>query len=682
MHQGLRAGILAALLAPCPVLLEGQGRPITIDEFLTLDRVSDPQISPDGAWVTYTLTTTDLEGNDRTSDVWLVPTSGGSPQPISDRRLGGRGARWSPDGSQIAYVTTRDRAPQIRLYASESRRSSQLTSLAAGADGIVWSPTGTHIAFVSDVHPDCADEACNRARLEAQPPSSARVYDELLVRHWSSWEDGWRSHLFVAPVGGGTPVDVIAAWPWDVPVPPFGGADDYAFLPDGRRIVFTTKVGVDRATHTNTDLYIVDIDGGTPENLSQTLPGAERHPVPSPDGRMLAFLSQERAGFEADRWRLMVLDFERGGVREVTRRFDRSIGSVAWQPDGRGFVFTAQDRHRNAVYRATLSGQVEQRLAWGNTTQLSLDLRGAAAVFVNDAIDRPGQVYVWNMVDGGTPTPLTAVNAALLDSVTFHAAEEISWVGADGHSVHGMLVRPPQYRRGRQYPLVVMIHGGPQGAWLDAFHPRWNAQMFAAGGYVAVLLNPRGSTGFGQRFTDEISRDWGGRVFIDIMSGVEHATRFPFTDSSRIAAVGGSYGGYMVNWINGNSNRFDALVSHAGIFNLEAFYGATEELWFPEWEFGGPPWENRTYYQQWSPHRFAQNFSTPTLVIHGARDYRVPDTEGLQMFTALRRQDVPARLVYFPDEGHWIGKPQNQLMWWGEVHAWLARFLLRGEPGS
>jgi dipeptidyl aminopeptidase/acylaminoacyl peptidase len=378
----------------------------------------------------------------------------------------------------------------------------------------------------------------------------------------------------------------------------------------------------------------------------------------------------------------MVLDFERGGIREVTRRFDRSIGSVAWQPDGRGFVFTAQDRHRNAVYRATLSGRVEQRLAWGNTMQLSLDARAASAVFLNDAIDRPGQVYVWNLIDGGTPTPLTAVNAALLDSVTFHAAEEISWVGADGHSVHGMLVRPPQYHRGRQYPVVVMIHGGPQGAWLDTFHPRWNAQMFAAGGYVTVLLNPRGSTGFGQRFTDEISRDWGGRVFIDIMSGVEHATRFPFADSSRIAAVGGSYGGYMVNWINGNSTRFDALVSHAGIFNLEAFYGATEELWFPEWEFGGPPWENRTYYQQWSPHRFAQNFSTPTLVIHGARDYRVPDTEGLQMFTALRRQNVPARLLYFPDEGHWIGKPQNQLVWWREVHAWLARFLLADEPAS
>lgn len=682
MRYRVAASTLVALVAVSPRLLVGQGRPITIEEFLSLDRVADPQISPDGSWVVYTLTTTDLASNGRTSDVWLVPVRGGEARRISDRRLGGRGARWSPDGTQIAYVTSRGDVPQVRLYTMSSRRSRQVTSLAAGAEGIVWSPTGTHIAFVSDVHPDCEDDACNRARLEASPPSSARIYDELLFRHWNVWEDGWRSHLFVVPVAGGPPVDVVAGWAWDVPVPPFGGADDYAFLPDGRRLVFTTKIGADQATHTNTDLYIVDVDGGTPENLTGTLPGADRQPVPSPDGRLLAFLSQERAGFEADRWRLMLLDFQRGGVREVTRRFDRSIGSVAWQADGRGLVFTAQDRHRNAVYRTTLSGQVEQRLAWGNTTQLSLDAGTSTAALVNDAIDRPAQVYVWNLEEGGTPTQLTAVNAALLDSITFHPAEEISWVGADGHSIYGMLVRPPQYQRGRQYPLVVMIHGGPQGAWLDAFHPRWNAQLFAAAGYVTVLLNPRGSTGFGQRFTDEISRDWGGRVFIDIMAGVEHATRFPFVDSSRIAAVGGSYGGYMVNWINGNSDRFDALISHAGIFNLEAFYGATEELWFPEWEFGGVPWENRTYYQQWSPHRFAQNFSTPTLVIHGARDYRVPDTEGLQMFTALRRQGVPARLLYFPDEGHWIGKPQNQLVWWREVHGWLARYLLRGEPAS
>jgi dipeptidyl aminopeptidase/acylaminoacyl peptidase len=683
MRRFLLAGALGVAAAVVPQGLHAQGRPITIDEFLTLDRVAEPQISPDGRWVVYTVTTTDLPANARTSDLWIVSTEGGSPRQLTDRRRGGRSAQWSPDGAQIAYITTRGGTPQVWIYRLSSQRSRQLTSLSTGADGVIWSPTGTHLAFVSEVYPECADDGCNAARAaEAEGKgTTARIYDELLYRHWNVWEDGLRSHLFVVSATGGAPLDVTAGKDYDVPVPPFGGSGDYAFLPDGQRLVFTTKVGTDQAWQTNTDLYLVGIQGGEPELLTRSLPGADQHPSPSPDGRLLAFLSQERARFEADRWRLMVLDLSTRSIREILPRFDRSVSSIHWTPDGEGFVLVAQDQQREVVYHATLGGRIEQRLAWGNSGQLSLSADGTQAALVNDAIDRPGQVFAWNVAAGGPPTQLTFLNAAVLDSVAMYGAEDISWVGADGNTVHGMLVKPPQYRPGRRYPLVVMIHGGPQGAWEDNFHSRWNAQMFAAGGYVTVLLNPRGSTGYGQRFTDQISKDWGGKVYIDLMSGVEHAARFPFVDSTRIAAVGGSYGGYMVNWINGNSNRFDALISHAGIFNLEAFYGATEELWFPEWEFGGPPWEDRTYYEQWSPHRFARNFKTPTLVIHGARDYRVPDTQGLQMFTALRRQGVPARLVYFPDEGHWIARPQNQRLWWSEVGAWLERYLSPGRPG-
>ena len=371
----------------------------------------------------------------------------------------------------------------------------------------------------------------------------------------------------------------------------------------------------------------------------------------------------------------MVKDLRTGDVREVSHGFDRWVGEYLWLPADQGFVVVAQDRQRDAVYRMDLGGQSQEILRWGNTSQVSMDTAGVTLGFINDAINRPGQVYTWQRGGTAEPQRLTALNEAELQDVVMHPAEEINWVGADGTTVWGMIVRPPQFERGRRYPLVVLIHGGPQGAWLDSWHWRWNAQMFAAGGYVTALLNPRGSTGFGQRFVDQISHDWGGKVFIDIMAGVEHAARLPYVDSTRIGAAGGSYGGYMINWINGHTDRFRALITHAGVYNLESEYGATDELWFPEWEFAGPPWQNRTYYEQWSPHRFAGNFRTPTLVITGALDFRVPDTQGLETFTALRRQGVPARLVYFPDEGHWVGKPQNQKLWWTEVQGWFAKYL-------
>lgn len=674
------AALLAAALVPIGLPAQTETRPLRIDEFLALDRVADPQISPDGRWVAYTLVTTHLEADRRRSDVWLVPAGGGRGRRVSTDSLGGSGARWSPDGSALAYVSSRGATPQVYLYAVATRRTRRLTTLATGADGVIWSPLGTHVAFVSRVFADCPDDACNarRTREAGERPSSAQGHDELLFRHWTNWADRRRSHLFVVPVAGGEPVDLTAGKDFDVPLPPFGGSSDYAFRADGAGLVFATKLGTDRAWSTNSDLYAVGLRGGELRNLTPRFPGAESHPGPSPDGTMLAFLSQQRAGFESDRLRLMVLDLASGDVRELASGFDHSVREFAWLPSSRELVVVAQRGHRHRLFRIDLSGTIREVLAWGNSTAISLATDGNTLALVNDAIERPGQIHVWALNGGGQPRAVTDYNAALLGQVRLQPAEEIHWVGADGNTVSGLLVRPPQFVRGRRFPLLVLIHGGPQGAWLDQFHRRWNAQLFAAPGYVTVLLNPRGSTGFGQRFVDQISGDWGGRVFIDIMAGVEHAARFPFVDSTRIAAAGGSFGGYMVNWLNAHSNRFDALISHAGLYNLEAFYGSTEELWFPEWEFGGPPWTNRAAYEKWSPHRFAQNFRTPTLVIHGARDFRVPDTQGLQLFTTLRRQGVPARLVYFPDEGHWISRPENQRAWWQEVQAWLARYLTPG----
>ncbi|HWP37414.1 MAG TPA: S9 family peptidase [Gemmatimonadales bacterium] len=678
-----------AILAAAVGLAWGSGaaaqgrRPITLEEFLTVERPGEVAISPDAQWVVYTVTTTDLSANRRRSDLWLQPADGGRPaRRISTDSLGGRSAQWSPDGQRIAFISSRGGTPQIWIHDVASGRQRQVTTLSTGADGARWSPGGRMLAFVSEVYPECGDDACNqrRARQDGERPSQARLYDQLLYRHWNTWEDGRRSHLFVVPAEGGPPRDLLVGKDYDTPVPPFGGAEQYAWSPDDREIAFTTKLGRDQAWTTNNDIYIVPVVGGEPTLVTAGMTGAEQNPAYSADGRYLAFLSQERAGFESDRWRLMVKDRRTGQVREIPRNWDFSILEYVWAPGGLDLFAISEKRQRHeALHIVFATGEVHEILTDRNPSGMTV---GAGQpfpwlAFVDEAVDRTPDVHTWRVDHQSPPRQVSRLNADLLARVAMNPARPFGWVGAGGDSVFGLLLTPPDFDPGRRYPALILIHGGPQGAWLDAFGSRWAPQMFAAPGYVVAMLNPRGSTGFGQRFIDEISRDWGGKVYEDIMKGVDWVARLPYVDSTRMAAAGGSYGGYMVNWINGHTNRFKALVNHAGVFNLESMYGATEELWFTDWDLGGPYWANRQDYDRWSPHRFAQNFRTPTLVIHGALDYRVPDTEGMQMFTALQRQDVPSRFLHFPDEGHWILRPANQRVWWNTVHEWLARWLAR-----
>ncbi|MBI1722850.1 MAG: S9 family peptidase [Gemmatimonadetes bacterium] len=677
---------LLALLVAAGAAAAQQSRPLTVQDFLSLDRPSEPAISPDGRWVAYTVTATDIAANRRRTDLWLMASDGsGTPRKVSTDSLGGRSAKWSPDGRRIAYIGSRGGTPQVWVYDVASGQRRQVTTLSTGADGVIWSPSGRWLAFVSEVYPECRDDACNqrRAAEDERRPSRARTYDGLLFRHWNVWEDGLRSHLFAVAADGGTARDLLAGKDYDTPVPPFGGSESYAFSPDEREIAFTTKlVTRDQAWNTNLDIYAVPVAGGEPVLVTVNRPAADQNPLYSSDGRYLAFLSQERAGFESDRWRLMVKDRQSGEVREVPRGWDYNILEYAWAPGGNDLFAVSDRRQRHLILHIVFgTGDVHQILTDMNPSGIAVAAatQPPTLAFTSDAVNRPPQVFAW-VADHRNPTlprQVTQLNADRLARIAMDPAREFGWTGAEGDSVFGYILTPPNFDPSRRYPAVILIHGGPQGAWLDQFHGRWNAQLFAAPGYVVALLNPRGSTGFGQRFTDQISRDWGGRVYEDIMRGVDVVARLPYVDSMRMAAAGGSYGGYMMNWINGHTNRFKALVSHAGVFHLEAMAGATEELWFTEWEFGGPYWLDRSDYERWSPHRFAQNFRTPTLVIHGALDYRVPETEGMQMFTALQRQGVPSRFLYFPDEGHWIGKPQNQIVWWNTVHDWLARYLSR-----
>ncbi len=690
MKRVLALALLLALVAS-PSYAQTR-RPLAVTDFLTLERPGEPSISPDGRMVAYTVTTTSLDANRRRTDLWLTAADGSSPpRRISTDSLGGRSAKFSPDGLRIAYVTSRGGTPQVWIHNLQTVAHyvhQQVTRLSTGVDGVIWSPDGRMLAFVSEVYPECRDDACNqrRAQEEERRPSRARTIDGLLYRHWNAWEDGLRSHLFVAHVPDpesrdvAMPRDLLAGKDWDTPVPPFGGSEQYAFSHDGRELAFTIKLpATDQSWTTNLDIYTVPTAGGEPVLVTATMAGADAQPVYTPDGRTLAFLSQERAGFESDRWRLMARDRATGGIREVTRNFDNHILEYSWS--GNDILAVTEERQRHVLLHIVAnSGEVHRILTDMNPSGLTVapTQPGATVAFVSDAVDRPPQVYAWvaHPTNTAAPRAITRLNADRVAQLDLRPARHFAWLGANGDSSYGMLVMPPGFDPSRRYPLVVLIHGGPQGAWLDNFHGRWNAQLFAAPGYVVALMNPHGSTGFGQRFIDAVSRNW-GLPYEDIMRGVDVVARLPFVDSTRMAAAGGSYGGYMVNWIAGHTDRFKALVSHAGVFNLEAMYGATEELWFTDWEFGGPYWMDPSDYARFSPHRFARSFRTPTLVIHGALDYRVPETEGMQLFTALQRQGVPSRLLYFPDEGHWIGRPQNQLVWWNAVHEWLARYLGR-----
>ncbi len=680
MHRHAVAVAAALALVPGPAAAQGR-HAITVREFLSLARPAEPAISPDGRWVAYDVAVPDLAGNRRRTDLWMVPAAGGEARRISTDSLGGRSPRWSPDGTALAYVTTRGGTPQVWIYQPATGAQRQLTSLSTGADGPQWAPAGGLIAFTSQVYPECADDACNQRRGDslAHLPSDARLYDHLLYRHWTTWDDGTRSHLFVVPAAGGVPRDLLAGRDWDTPVPPFGGSSDYAWSPDGTTLAFTTKFGRDQAWTTNTDIYTVAAAGGEPVSVTAAMRGAESAPAWSPDGRYLAFLSQATPGYESDRVRLMVKDLAGGAVREVPRAFDRWVNEYAWEPNSQGFIVIAEDHQSDRFFHLPLTGgAVHDVHPGGDVSQLAIaGSQPDAVAYVGDAMNAPPQVFVWriNHADPTPPLQLTHLNADLLATLDMPAGAEIRWIGAGGDSVYGWLLKPPGFDPARRYPLLVLVHGGPQGAWLDQFHPRWNPELFAAPGYVVFMPNPRGSTGFGQRFIDQIARDWGGRVYEDIMRGVEVAARLPYVDSTRMGAAGGSFGGHMVNWINGHTSRFKALVAHDGDFNLSSLYGSTEELWFPEHDLGGPPWADRTDYERWSPDRFAQAMRTPELVVQGGQDFRIPETEGMQAFTALQRQGVPSQFLYFPDEGHWVLRLQDQLVWWTTVQAWLGRYL-------
>lgn len=642
-------------------------RPITFEDLAAVRRLGAPKVSPDGKWIAYDVSSIDLAKNVRSSAIHLIPAAGGPSKKITDGVKQDEGPEWSPDGKTIAYVSNREGdAKQIWLYDVAAGTSSKLTGIAAGASGLKWVPDGSGIVFVSDVHPDCGvDPKCEGERTAAaeKMPTKARVIDSLLYRHWNAWQEATRAHILHVSRDGKQFRDLTPG--------AFDGGD-FDVSPDSKEITFTRNIEKDAARSTNSDLFTVSLTGGQPKAIT-TRTGADAGPAYSPDGRWIAYRAQARNSYESDLWELWLYDRATGQSKRIAADFPDWIDEQAWSPDSKSLFIVAPLKGKNAIYEVTLDGKTTLADSSGGSNGIDVGPDGKTIYYRMSTLRRPDEIH--SLARGGKPARLTRANDALLDQIELGTVEDLWWTGAEGARVQGHLIKPPGFDASKKYPAIVLIHGGPQGAWGDSWSYRWNPQMFAARGYVVLMPNPRGSSGFGQKFIEEISGDWGGKVYTDLMNGVDAFAALPYVDAERIGAAGGSYGGYMVNWILGHTNRFKALVSHAGLFNLESFYGATEELWFPDWEFGGAPWENPAMYERWSPHRFVKNFSTPTLVVHGELDYRVPVGEGFQLFTALQRRGVPSRLLYFPDEGHWVLKPQNSKLWHETVLGWFDRFL-------
>lgn len=667
-------------------ILSAEAQPFDVHALLRLARISDPQISPDGSTVAFNVESVDLEKNARLKQIFVLPLSGGTPRPIGDRSASNERPRWSPDSKTLAFVSDKGGTSQIWLMHADGSDPKPVTSISTGASGVLFSPDGKTLLFTSDVFPECAasgaeaandfDDTCNKQKLEAEKndPVKARSYGSLLYRHWNRWQAKQRSHLLTIALAGGQgggKVRDLTPGTRDVPSFSLGGPEDYAISPDGLEVCYARNSDEVEATSTNSDLYVVSIQGGPARKIT-TNPAADNGPLYSPDGKYIAYQAQSRAGYESDRWRLMLLERATGKLVSLTETLDRWVTGLAWAPDSERIFFTIEDRGRQPIQFISVTGGAI-RVAVNANKHLD-DIRftpdGKTMLFTGHSGSSPAELFRASS-RGGNATALTHLNDSVLSAHQLTGLEEFWVEGADKVRTQGFLVKPHDFRPDRKYPALLLIHGGPQGAWGESWSYRWNAQVFAAAGYVVIMANPRGSTGYGQKFVDEINGDWGGKAYEELMAVADYAASLPYVDPKRVAAAGGSYGGYMVDWILGHTDRFKALVSHAGVYDLRSMFGETEELWFPLWEFGGPPWENPDMYARWSPSLFAQEFRTPTLVIHGELDYRVPYGQGLQLFTALQMQKVPSKLLLFPDEGHWILKPKNSLLWYQTFIEWI-----------
>ena len=725
MRFRLCAALLLSVLLPCALYPQAPPpprRPMTFEDMQRMRRLDDLSLSPDGRWVLFAVTDVDLEQNRKTSHLWIVPTGVGSKpteeKPITASLPGEGHGRFSPDGTRVLFQSSRDGEQQVYVanfdpHSSTLGDARQVTHAAMGADAAMWSPDGQDILYTSSVYPECTgpdEERCNTEHAKAKSDSKvkAQIFTHLLFRHWNAFTGERRSHLFLQPVSGGPARDLNPGDEHDVPPFSLGGPDAYAFSPDSKELTFEENTDPVPAISTHVDLWTLDLTNPSAKPVKiSTSAGGNFSPAYSPDGKYIAWRSQARAGYESDRFRLALYDRATKKITLPMEDFDRWVDELVWAPDSQSLYFTAGDEGEEPIFQLDLaSGQRSYIARRGEYGDLHVTPDNTHMVASRTTVRRPPEITLLNLTEESFPRtarrakrptlhvrdtrsrrvplaepsdvteqPLTRLNRTLLSQLDIPDMEHYWFHGSGGMRVEGFLVRPPGFDPEKKYPVKFLMHGGPEGAWGDSWSYRWNAELFAADGYAVVMVNPRGSTGYGQAFVDGVNGDWGGRPYIDLIRGLDAAeAQFPFLDKTRECALGASYGGYMANWILGHTDRFRCIVSHDGMFNPVSAYGTTDELWFNEWEFRGMPWTNRLTYRRWSPMLFAPRFKTPTLVVHSQLDYRLDVSEGYQLFTTLQRLGVPSEMLYFPDEGHWVLKPQNSQLWYQTVNAWCDRW--------
>lgn len=664
----------------------------TAKDMASLDRLSDPRVSPDGRYVLYSVRSMDYPANKASMSLWIADLKA----KIAPRRLkisdgGASSGRWSANGKAIYFTSSRAGGTE-QVFRTDLAGESAVQVTSAPFDVLAYkvAPNDKTIVVAQAVFPDCADFACTEARLAAKTATKATgvVYDRLFVRHWDTWNDGTKNHLFAwslddKGVASGQPIDLMKGFDGDTPTKPYGGDEDFAITPDGKTVTFSAKVaGKDEPWTTNYDVWSVALDGSErPRNLTAVNKAWDAAPVFSPDGKWAAYRAMKRPGFEADRFGIIVRDMASGQERELAPAWDRSADAIAWSRDGKTIYATALDVGQGKLFAIDAkTGKVTPLTGEGHVS--AFDVGPTGLVYASDSLKSPSELFT--LAGKGAPVKVASVSGEAPKDVAWGEPEQFSFKGWNDETVHGFVVKPANFDPAKKYPVAFLIHGGPQGSFSNSWSYRWNPQIYANAGYAVVMVDFHGSTGYGQAFTDAISQHWGDRPLEDLQKGWAFATqKYSFLDTDRACALGASYGGYMINWIAGNWNEpWKCLVDHDGVFDTRSMGYATEELWFTEWENGGTPWQPNTTYETFNPVNHVANWSKPQLVIQGQLDYRIPVEQGLSAFTALQRKGVPSKLLYFPNENHWVLKAQNSVQWHKEVLDWLDQWTGNTRPGK